>query len=98
MDRIDISPTPEACRQIARLFRARQADAEVLAARAARALDDLDGRADADLTPWDRALLAAAFDALYEAESARILKMREGLEALGPYADADDGEGSDDAA
>jgi len=35
---------------------------------------------------------------LYEAESARILKMREGLEALGPYADADDGEGSDDAA
>ncbi len=98
MDRIDITPTPEACRQIARLFRAQQADAEALAARAARALDDLDGRADADLAPWDRALLAAAFDALYEAESARILKMREGLEALGPYADADDGEGSDDAA
>jgi len=97
MDRIDITPTPEACRQIARLFRAQQADAEALAARAARALDDLDGRADADLAPWDRALLAAAFDALYEAESARILKMREGLEALGPYADADDGEGSDDA-
>ncbi len=36
MDRIDITPTPEACRQIARLFRAQQADAEALAARAAR--------------------------------------------------------------
>ncbi len=98
MDRIDITPTPEACRQIARLFRAQQADAEALAARAARALDDLDGRADADLAPWDRALLAAAFDALYEDAGARVLTMREGLEALGPYADADDGEGSDDAA
>ncbi len=98
MDTVDITPTPEACRQIARLFRARQADAEVLAARAARALDDLDGRADAALAPWDRALLAAAFAALSEAEGARVLTMREGVEALGPYADADDGEGSDDAA
>ena len=96
MDRIDITPTPEACRQIARLFAAHKADAEALAARAARALDDLDGRADADLAPWDRALLAAAFVALYEAAGARVLTMREGLEALGPYA-ADDGEGSDDA-
>jgi len=98
MDTVDITPTPEACRQIARLFRARQADAEVLAARAARALDDLDGRADAALAPWDRALLAAAFAALSAAEGARVLTMREGVEALGPYADADDGEGSDDAA
>ncbi len=98
MDTVDITPTPEACRQIARLFRARQADAEVLAARAARALDDLDGRADAALAPWDRALLAAAFAALSEAEGARVLTMREGVEALGPYADADDGEGSDNAA
>jgi len=98
MDTVDITPTPEACRQIARLFRARQADAEALAARAARALDDLDGRADAALAPWDRALLAAAFAALSEAEGARVLTMREGVEALGPYADADDGEGSDDAA
>ena len=96
MDYIDITPTPEACRQIARLFRAQQADAEALAARAARALDDLDGRAAADLGPWDRALLAAAFAALYEAEGTRVLTLREGLEALGPY--ADNGEDSDDAA
>ncbi len=97
MDTIDITPTPEACRQIARLFRAQQADAEALAARAAHALDDLDSRADAALAPWDRALLAAAFAALSEAAGARVLTMQEGLEALGPYADADDKEGSDDA-
>jgi len=97
MDTVDITPTPEACRQIARLFRARQADAEALAARTARALDDLDGRADADLVPWDRALLTAAFAALSEAEGTRAFTMREGVEALGPYADADDGEGSNDA-
>ncbi len=99
MNTVDITPTPEACRQSARLFRVQQADAEALAARAARALDDLDGRADAALAPWDRALLAAAFAALSEAAGARILTMREGLEALDPYADADadDGEGSDDA-
>ncbi len=97
MNTVDITPTPEACRQIARLFRVQQADAEALAVRAARALDDLDGCADVDLAPWDRALLAAAFAALSEAEDARAVKMREGLEALGPYADADDGEGSDDA-
>ncbi len=92
MDRIDITPTPEACRQIARLFRTQQADAEALAARAARALDDLDGRADADLAPWDRALLAAAFEALYEDEGARIRHMAEALDALGPYAHVDDSE------
>ncbi len=98
MNTVDITPTPEACRQIARLFRVQQADAEALAARAARALDDLAGRADAALAPWDRALLAAAFAALSEAAGARVLTMREGLEALGPYTAAADGEGSDDAA
>ncbi len=97
MDTIDITPTPEACRQIARLFRARQADAEALAARAAQALADLDATDDDALAPWDRALLAAAFATLSEVEGARVLTMREGVEALGPYADADDGEGSDDA-
>ena len=99
MNAVDIIPTPEACRQIARLFRARQADAEALSARAARALDDLDATDDNALAPWDRALLAAAFAALTEAEGARVLTMREGVEALGPYADADadDREGSDDA-
>ncbi len=68
MNTVDITPTPEACRQIARLFTAQKADAEALAARAAR---------------------AAAFAALSEASSARAFKMQEGLEALGPYADAD---------
>jgi len=98
MATVDITPTPEACRQIARLFRARQADAEALAARAVQALDALDATDDDDtLASWDRALLAAAFAALSEAEGARVLTMWEGLEALGPYADTDDGEGSDDA-
>ena len=97
MGSVDITPTPEACCQIARLFTARKADAEAQAARAARALDDLDATDDDALAPWGRALLAAAFAALYEAAGARVLTMREGLEALGPYADADDGEGSDDA-
>jgi len=67
------------------------------AARAARALDDLDATDDDALAPWGRALLAAAFAALSEAEGTRALTMREGVEALGPYADADDGEGSDNA-
>jgi len=100
MDTIDIIPTPEACRQIARLFRAQQADAEALAARAAHALDTLDAADDDALTPWGRALLAAAFEALHDAERARVRHMDEGLEALGPDAEADDGtgEGSDDAA
>jgi len=98
MDRIDIIPTPEACRQIARLFRGQQADAEALAACAARAIDDLNGRTDADLAPWDRALLTAAFAALYDAESARVLTIQEGLETLGPYANEGLGEGSHDAA
>ncbi len=94
MDTVDITPTPEACHQIARLFRAQRADAEALAARAAQALDSLDAL-DADaLAPWGRSLLAAAFEALYEDERARVHHMDEGLGALGP--DADDGEGSDD--
>ncbi len=97
MGSVDITPTPEACCQIARLFTARKADAEAQAARAARALDDLDATDDDALAPWGRALLAAAFAALSEAEGTRALTMREGVEALGPYADADDGEGSDNA-
>ena len=56
MDRIDITPTPEACRQIAQLFLAQRADAEALAAHAARALDDLDTTGDDALAPWGRGL------------------------------------------
>ena len=99
MDIVDITPTPAACRQIARLFRAQRADAEALAAQALNALDALDVTDGDALTPWGRALLAAAFETLHDAERARVRHMDEGLEALGPYA-ADDrtGEGSDDAA
>ncbi len=92
MDIVDITPTPEACHQIARLFRAQRADAEALAARAAQALDSLDTLDDDALAPWGRSLLAAAFEALYEDVSARVRHMDEGLGALVPY--ADDGEGS----
>ncbi len=92
MDTVDITPTPEACRQIARLFRQQKAQAEALAARAAQALTDLDGCDDADLAPWGRAFLTAAFEALYEDEGARIRHMAEALDALGPYAHADDSE------
>ncbi len=98
MDTVDITPTPEACRQIDRLFRAQKADAEALASCAARALDSLDATDDAALAPWSRALLAAAFAALHDAERARVRHMDEGLEAIAPYADATDREGSDDAA
>jgi DnaJ-domain-containing protein 1 len=98
MDTVDITSTPEACRQIARLFRAQKADAAALASRAARALDALDAIDDDALAPWGRALLAAAFAALHAAERARVRHMDEGLEAVGPYANATDGEGSDDAA
>jgi len=99
MQTVDITPTPAACRQIARLFTAHKADAEALAARVALALDALDATDDA-LAPWGRALLAASFEALHDAERACAQHMDEGLEALGPYAEADDGtgEGSDDAA
>jgi len=103
MDTVDITPTPEACRQIARLFTAQRADAEALAARAAQALAHLDEHPDGHLAPWGpgavgpwgRDLLTVAFAALYKAEGTRVSKMREGLEALGPY--ADNGKGSDDA-
>jgi len=111
MDTVDITPTPEACRQIARLFTAQRADAEALAARAAQALAHLDEHPDGHLAPWGRGavgpwgrgavgpwgrdLLTVAFAALYKAEGTRVSKMREGLEALGPY--ADNGKGSDDA-
>jgi len=64
MDTIDIMPTPEACRQIARLFRAQQARSEEMAVCAERARDALDDRADDEISPWDRVLLAAAFEAL----------------------------------
>jgi len=95
MQTVDITPTPAACRQIARLFTAHKADAEALAARAALALDALDAldATDDALAPWGRALLAASFEALHDAERARAQHMDEGLEALGPYADADDGTG-----
>jgi len=98
MQTVDITPTPAACRQIARLFRAHKADAEAMAARAAHALDALDATDDDALAPWGRALLAAACAALHDAAQARVRHMDDGLEALGPYADATDGEGSDDAA
>jgi hypothetical protein len=83
MDTVDITPTPEACRQIAHLFRAQQTHSEEMAARARDALDGLD---DGEIGPWDRALLAAAFAALGDGERARVTHMREGLDALGPYA------------
>jgi len=104
MDTVDITPTPAACRQVARLFQAQQIQSEALIERASRALDGLDGLDDGEIGPWDRTLLAAAFDALGESEGARVAHMRDGLDALGPYADTapafedDHEEGSDDAA
>jgi len=88
METVDITPTPDACRQIARLFTAQKAGAEAQATRAACALDDLDATDDDVLVPWGRGLLAAAFAALYDAERARVRHMDEGLGALGPYADS----------
>ena len=100
MQTVDITPTPTACRQIARLFAAQKVDAEALAARAALALDALDATDDDALAPWGRALLAAAFAALHDTERTRVRHMDDGLDALGPYATGGDGtgEGSDDAA
>jgi len=51
MNTVDITPTPEARCQIARLFRAQKADAKALASCAARALDALDATDDAALAP-----------------------------------------------
>jgi len=103
MQTVDITPTPAVCRQIARLFRAQQIQSEALIERASRALDTLDGLDDREIGPWDRALLAAAFEALGEGEGARVARLRDGLDALGPYADTatsteEHEEGSDDAA
>jgi len=97
MDTVDITPTPEACRQIARLFRAQKADAEALASCAAR--PGLPGRhrrcSPGPLEPCPpRRRLAA----LHDAERARVRHMDEGLEAIAPYGNATDREGSDDAA
>jgi len=90
VDMIDIITTPEACCQIARLLHAQQAHVEEMAERAERALDTLDGLDDDEIGPWDRALLAAAFEALGDGERARVAHMRDGLDALGPYADTAD--------
>ncbi len=104
MQTVDITPTPAACRQIVRLFRAQQAQSEALIERAARALDALDGLDDGAIGPWDRALLAAAFAALGEGEGARVARLRDGLDALGPdanttaTAEENHEEGADDAA
>jgi hypothetical protein len=87
---IDMTPTPAGCRHMARLFKAQQARAEALAARAEHALDALDGLADGNLGPWERELLAAAFEALYDAETARGGHMRDALAALGPHAHEQD--------
>ncbi len=98
MSSVDITPTPEACQQIARLFRAQRRASAHLASLAAQARALLDGRTDADLAPWGRDLRAAAFEALHDAERARVRHMDEGLEALGPSTGAGAGEGSDAAA
>ncbi len=100
MSTFDIIPTPAACREIARVFRAQKAQSEDVARRAAQALAHLDEHPDGHLAPWGRELLTAAFEALEAIGEARALHMQEGLDALGPYADedADRGEGSDDAA
>jgi len=98
MDTIDITWAPAACREIARVFRAQKAHSEDLARRAAQALVHLDEHPDGHLAPWGRALLTAAFEALEAVGAARAAHMQEGLDALGPDADEDRGEGSDDAA
>jgi len=103
MQAVDITRTPTACRQIARLFRAQQVHSEALIEQAAGALDALDGLNDSEIGPWERALLAAAFEALGEGEGARVARMRDGLDALGPDAATatsteEHEEGADDAA
>jgi len=100
MHTFDIIPTPAACREIARVFRAQKAQSEDFARRAAQALAHLDEHPDGHLAPWGRELLTAAFEALEAIGQARAAHMQEGLAALGPYADEDTnrGEGSDDAA
>ncbi len=97
MQEVDIKHAPEAYRQLARLFRARKAHSEDLARRAVQALDYLDEHPDGHLVPWGRALLTAAFEALAAIGEARAAHMQEGLDALGPAANEDREEDSDDA-
>jgi len=97
MDTVDITPTPEACCQIARLFRAQKADAKALASCAARALDALDATDDAALAPG-AVPSSPPPSRRCTTPSARVRHMDEGLEAIAPYANATDREGSDDAA
>ncbi len=98
MQTVDITPTPAACRRIARLFHAQQAQSEDMIERASRALDALEELGDDETGPWDRALLAAAFEALGEGEGARVARMQDGLDALGPDAAEEDHEEAADAA
>ncbi len=97
MQTFDITPTPTACREIARVFRAQKAHSEDLARRAVQALAHLDEHPDDHLVPWGRALLTAAFEALAAIGEARAAHMQEGLDALGPAANEDREEDSDDA-
>ncbi len=99
MQGFDIIPTPAACRHIARLFRARQTHAEGMIARASRALDVLECLDDRAIGLWDRALLSAAFEVVGAGARSRAHHMREGFDALGLDAAAEDREeGSGDAA
>ena len=86
--------TPAACRQLARLFRARQLQSEEIARQAAQALAGIDARTDRALAPWGRDLLTAAFEALRDAEQERVRRIQDGLDALDAYSD----EEPDDAA
>jgi len=90
MAAFDIMPTPLACREIARVFRAQKAQSEDLARRAVQALAHLDEHPDGHLAPWGRELLTAAFEALAAIGEARAAHMQEGLDALGPDADEED--------
>jgi len=62
-----------------------------------QALAHMDEHPHGHLAPWGRELLTAAFEALAAIGAARAAHMQEGLDALGPAADEDAGEVSDDA-
>lgn len=99
MHTVDITLTPAACREIARVFAAQCAQSEVMIEQASRALDALDGLDDNEIGPWDHALLVAAFNALGDSERVRVAHMKEGLDALGPdTADDEDKEDHDNVA
>ncbi len=85
--RIDMAPTPAACRQIARLFRARQAQLEEVGRQVEQSLDGIGKRTNRELAPWGRELLTAAFEALRAVEEERVWHMRDALDALEPYAE-----------